>query len=107
MNHQPFYNPDSVLLTSSDLFFPRKSVVKTMEGTTRDRLAQGTVVLTIFAASQRFLDLESGFARSPTGVKYDQTGGRRHATQVPLERGLTVAQMILPMQVAIKEAAGY
>lgn len=58
-----------------------------MEEISRNELAQDAVMLTTFAAQQRFIDPESGFARSRTGLKYDRMGGRRPAIPVLLERG--------------------
>lgn len=58
-----------------------------MEEISRNQHAQDAVMLTTFAAQQRFIDPESGFARSRTGLKYDRTGGRRPAIPALLERG--------------------
>lgn len=75
-----------------------------MEGTTHHQLAQGAVMLTTFACQQRFIDPESCFSRSRTGLKYDRTAGRRPAIRIPLDRGLSVAPTIRPTQVGIREA---
>lgn len=59
-----------------------------MEQISRDQLAQDAGMLTTFAAQQRFVDPESGFSRSLTGLKYGRMRGRRPTIPVLMERGV-------------------